>query len=491
MMGMGMGPKLPMVPKVKPKGPVRNIFLKNFRKNELQNTIFTKNKVVEMTNELINDIDLDGLEKLFTKTTTNSAAKVEAVQQKKQIITLIDGKRSYNISLKLGSLRHMSYQQMRDAVVSMNEEAFGEKHIEIFQQIVPTKEECETVMGYDGDVQDLGEPEKLFRALSDIPNLEQRINAWIFKQQFLSSVGNVRPSIETFTVASKELQTSEKFSKMLGLILTIINFLNGSDQSKISYGFDMSSLAKLNDCKASNGMTLLQYVIQVAESKHPDLLTLDQELEHIRAATRIVLDSLDADINAIKGGINLVGTQVTQARNASLPDDQFVAVMEPFYEQALTQLDIIDLKYKEMKEELTSMRALFREEEKGFWKNPSNFFKTIVNFIDSMNTAVNTNAQRKKDEERRVKQQEEKEKKKKLMEERAKNQQAAVFKKRKAGNAKTETTNVESSSTGDRDGRGVLDAHANKLKNGSIWQKKRKGRASLGNFDFNQAVNEL
>ena len=491
MMGMPRGPVLPQVPKVKPKGAVRNVFLKNFRKNELQNTIFTKNKVVEMTNDLIKDVDLDGLEKMFSKSTATSAPKVESVQQKKQIVTLIDGKRSYNISLKLGSLRHMSYEQMRQAVFDMNEEAMNEKYIEIFQQIVPTKEECETVMGYDGDVADLGEPEKLFRVLSDIPNLESRISAWIFKQQFLSSVGNVRPSIETFTVASKELQTSQKFSKMLGLILTIINFLNGADPNKISYGFDMSSLGKLNDCKAGNGQTLLQYIVQVAEQKHSELLSLEEELEHVKAATRIILDTLNADVDQIKVGIRKVGEQIELARKAELPNDQFVSVMEPFYEQAVTQLEIIEMKYKEMKDEMGAMRALFREEEKGFWQNPSLFFKMISNFLDSVDNAVNLNSQRKKDEERRLKQQEEKEKKKRLMEERAMNQQSAVLKKRKAAAKAVNEASDLSGHSSPIEGRGVLDAQANKLKDGTIWRQKKRNMKSMGAMEWGQAISNL
>lgn len=40
------------------------------------------------------------------------------------------------------------------------------------------------VKSYDGDVKMLGSTEKFFLALADIPDIEKRLDIWLFKQNF-------------------------------------------------------------------------------------------------------------------------------------------------------------------------------------------------------------------------------------------------------------------------------------------------------------------
>jgi hypothetical protein len=500
--GMGMMPVLPQLPQAKPKGPVRNIHFDQIAKKDINNSIFIKNKIVEKTSEFIKNIDLEELEKLFStkkveKASNNANEKQKA--EKRQVISLLDGKRSYNVSLQLGSLRGLSYEQIREAIVTLNEQIINDSNIGIIQQIAPTQEECETVMNHNDDSVDLAEPDKFFRVLNGIPNLQERLDAWSFKLRFLGLVSNIRPDIENLNLTCKELKSSEKLAKLLALVLTVGNFLNGSNKNKISYGFKLKSLIKLNDTKSSDGKTsLLQYIVKIIKAKHPEVLNFYEELEHLRPSARVILTALEDDISNIKKGVDLVGKQIALANKTNLIGDQFASTMQIFYEQAQNQLDIIETKYKEMQEELEQLATLYNEDKKDLLKDPSEWFKTILEFINLFQKAVEKNDQLEKAEEKRRKQEEEKEKKAKLMEERAKNQQAALFAKRKGETPKNkkkssarEAQDADNELLSPREGRGVLDAHAKGLKNGTLWKKKRNKRASLGKADFKAALHAM
>ena len=76
-----------------------------------------------------------------------------------------------------------------------------------------------------------------------------------------------QPDIVTVTDACKRLRKSDKFAKLLELVLFIGNYLNAGHNKGQSFGFDVDFLPKLRDSKsADNSQTMLNFMANMIEN---------------------------------------------------------------------------------------------------------------------------------------------------------------------------------------------------------------------------------
>lgn len=84
------------------------------------------------------------------------------------------------------------------------------------------------------------------------------------------------------TAACEEVKKSQKFAKLLELILLLGNYMNSGSRNAQAFGFEMSFLTKLTGTKdCYNKQTLLHYIVETTETKFPDLLHFYDEMPHI------------------------------------------------------------------------------------------------------------------------------------------------------------------------------------------------------------------
>lgn len=134
---------------------------------------------------------------------------------------------------------------------------------------------------YDGDVKLLGSTEKFFLALADIPDIEKRLDIWLFKQNFdefftydgnercgfsrnangmgFVLVSEARNKLQAVEHALDDLEKSDTFKQLLRIILAVGNYLNAGTKKGQAFGFKLGSLRMLDSTKTSdNSKTLLQ-----------------------------------------------------------------------------------------------------------------------------------------------------------------------------------------------------------------------------------------
>ncbi|KAL9656216.1 hypothetical protein ABK040_007833 [Willaertia magna] len=470
MMGRGANTGVPVLPTAVPKETTRNVHFDQINKNNVAKTIFVKKNIAQDTNTIIKDIDLDDLTAAFSTQKKDTGEKVEAPpkEKKKEVKSLLDAKRSYAVSLQLGSLRGVSYEQLRKAIVEIDESIVTGDNIGTVRQIAPEQEEIDTVMGYDGPEDELAEPDKFFRVMNGLTNLTGRLDAWTFKFRFPELSSKVRPDIENLTLACQEARESEKFLELLAVILTFGNFLNGQQKKKVSYGFKLKSLAKLADTKSSDGkMSLLQYIVQFISDKRPHLMNFETELGHITPATRVNISSLEDDINELKKGHELLVQQIEKAKNNPIEGDLFVTKMEEFEQKVQNAIQIMDTKFNEMKAEIDKLATAFDERKEDLQKEPDKFLQLIDQFIGLFKQANEKNEQLKKAIEKQKKAEEEK-----LKKEQAKQQIKASAAKQKLEQVKNQKLGLKS------EGRGALDDKTKELK--KTTSQKRGGVSRRG-----------
>ena len=87
----------------------------------------------------------------------------------------------------------------------------------------------------------------------------------------------------TATDACRRVRKSEKFKKLLELVLFIGNYMNAGHNKGQSFGFDIFFLPKLRDSKsADNSQTMLHFIAHLIEndSEYTMVKGFDEDLRY-------------------------------------------------------------------------------------------------------------------------------------------------------------------------------------------------------------------
>lgn len=449
-----MGPVLPPLPTNKPKAKMKQFHWVQIPKTKVSTSIFMKGNIAKNTGNVIKDISLDEIEEMFSQKTSNApVGGGSSGEVKPQVISLVDPKKSQNAALILGSMR-LELSDIKRAILSLDEK-FPLQNVKALTTIAPSSEETDAVTGYDGDVKMLALADRFFREIADIPRIDKRLNCWMFKKNFLTKIGEIKPGLESALEAANEVQNSKPFLHMLEIILTIGNFLNAGSAKGNTYGFKLETLLKLNDTRSSdNKTTLLQFIAQHIENKEPETLGYAETLAHVEAASKVVVSVMQSEIADVRKGIKEIEGEIEQSRDSQLAGDRFVEVMGEFKNMAIAEFETLNARFEELNKAVVAMAECFGEDPKNI--KPEEFFALINNFNKMFEAAHKMNVQKREaDAKQKAK-------------EAAENARKAA-KTKAAEEKKAEVTS------------GTLDDMASNLRDGTALRSKRESRAVTAN----------
>lgn len=397
--GLGV-PKsnLPTIPKFTPNVPLKKFHNDVINKKKVDQTIFIKFGIAEGTSKL--KIDPKELEELFS---IEEKKKVEQkpVQQKVVLKSLIDAKRSYQVGIKLGTLK-MKYEELKYNILTLNEEKINDGTVIILKEIVPTEEEIDVLNTYQEDLNQLAEPDKFMYALKDIPFLVGRIDSWVFKNKYQSEMISLRAETDYLLKACQELK-NKSFIQFLTIVLGIGNFLNAQGPKKEAYGFKMITLTKLKDTKGQGDLTLQDYLINYIERECPEILNFYEALESIPLAKKVSSQFLKETISIIRVGTNQLATQLELYMNAKDLDvnDKFIPIMSQIHKNAEQDLIMITEKFEKLEKDLAEIAQLFDEDKTQMLQKPEEFFSMIDTFLNSWKSSIQKRETKKKEKEKK------------------------------------------------------------------------------------------
>ncbi|KAL0231194.1 hypothetical protein GEMRC1_010599 [Eukaryota sp. GEM-RC1] len=265
---------------------------------------------------------------------------------------VLEGKRSQGIGVLLPRLPPAS--QMKEAIFNLDETKLNLDSISMVQLNLPTPDE---IMAIKAAIEDpsaiLDKPEEWCLAVSKIPKIQQRLNAWIFKYEFGSVLEDAMISIKNLADATEAVSKSRGLRSLLGMILTIGNFVNCGTSRGNAMGFEFAFLVKAGDLKDSdNKKTMLQYATEFILEKGP--FHIVEELAPVKNAVRVSFGDLDKTANELKAKYNSAQKAVDEIIQISNPNDIFVEKMKPFMERCAREM-------KMMEDELEKERKKFRD----------------------------------------------------------------------------------------------------------------------------------
>ncbi|XP_047318704.1 formin-like protein 4 [Impatiens glandulifera] len=211
-------------------------------------------------------VDDDLMEALFGYVATNrkspkrgeSSSSIEKSNQSSQIF-ILDPRKSQNIAIVVRSLG-ISKRELVDSIIDGH--GLNVETLERLTRIAPTHEEETAILQFNGDPEKLADAESfLYHLLKSIPTAFPRLNAMLFRSNYVPETLFLKESLQTLEKACKELRTRGLFLKLLEAILKAGNRMNAGTTRGNAQAFNLSALRKLSDVKSIDGKTTLLYFV--------------------------------------------------------------------------------------------------------------------------------------------------------------------------------------------------------------------------------------
>lgn len=200
--------------------------------------------------------------------------------------------------------------------------------------------------------------EKFVATLGAFDRLVPRLSCIKFQLDLKDLVEELKSDIAAATAACDEMMSSQKFIKILQLILSIGNVLNKSE----AVGFQLAILPKLNEIKSSNHkQTLLHFIVEKIQQHFPELLNFADELSHIDKAARLKYSNIEESVQSIGMLSESLQKELEYAKTSKskLPGDKFIEMMTPFSLECRDQV-------KALKNMMSKMEKSYNEVGKYF-----------------------------------------------------------------------------------------------------------------------------
>jgi hypothetical protein len=278
-------------------------------------------------------LNLDQLDNMFAIEDAKAKAKVAAKKQRS--VTLIDQKRSLNISIQLAGLR-MPFAQIKDALIAMDDDVLQSEQLEVIAASVPTSAETKIILDYKGSKEELATVEQYFMHIMQIPRLEGRVNSLLYKSTAADTLRKVHEDYTLLADASACLRKSNLFVKVLQGILVVGNHLNTGSYRGAASGFRLDMLLRLKDFKAVDRKTsLLHFVYQEIRKTDAEIENLSTELGAVRKAAALSTETMSASLEKMKSGLKSVKDEILHAAGVLSEEvhASFYAKMAPFSEE--------------------------------------------------------------------------------------------------------------------------------------------------------------
>ena len=133
-----------------------------------------------------------------------------------------------------------------------------------------------------------------------------------------------------------QVKQSQKFGKILELILLMGNILNDGSRHEQSVGFHISYLPKLSNTKdKDNKHTLLHFLVIEIKKNHPSILDFQDELSNIETASKISKASVQKSLKEMENYLSFVDTELNYFQQSEIhSEDLYGETMGVFAKEA-------------------------------------------------------------------------------------------------------------------------------------------------------------
>jgi len=255
----------------------------------------------------------------------------EGKSEKPKEVKIVDGKKQQNAGIVISRLK-MTTDELRNAVMNMDEDLLTPEKVGMLINIAPTGEETGALQGYDGDPALLGKVDQLLLELTKMEHFKEHMQCLSIKNQFKDQADVLNRLLDVCVSAVQELKNCKRFTKLLTVVLKMGNFMNGGSRRGGAFGIKLDVLNKIETAKSNSGkFTLVHFLVQQLQTIDPDVFKLVDELKSVSDAAKYTVGQLTGDFAAIRKSMKTVATEVEWAKKSE-DANEFVSVFGPFSE---------------------------------------------------------------------------------------------------------------------------------------------------------------
>ena len=314
------------------------------------------------------------------------------------IVRVLDPKRSNHVAIAARSLPPAD--TLVRAIKTLDSALISKDQLMKLRSLLPLDEEVSAIQAADDSIREAGEggkldaPERLLLALASVAAAAARCRVWYFTWTFREKLAAEKPKLELVSRALAQLRRSRGIPALLGLVLSLGNYLNGGNRQRgQADGFNFVTLSKLDGFKDSAGkMSLLRYiatfVVQAANKmgegraySHPDLkhiARLPSEVPLIKEAKTVDLAEIESALQKIANELESTHTSANQVLRTADSSDPFHEKIPPFFSRAKFLLEDARGKFEETHNSFVDIRTYFSAPDD---MSPTLFFQVFCDLV--------------------------------------------------------------------------------------------------------------
>ncbi|OBZ82693.1 Delphilin, partial [Choanephora cucurbitarum] len=312
-----------------------------------------------------------------------SADLTRRQKKKSNMVELLDHRKAYSISIFLASMpKEFEVQKLASYILSLSPMIMQEHVLVNLIKFAPDQDEAEKIEKYaaSSDMSKLSLPDQLSFYMLSIPQFKARIQCLMFKVTFWDRIDHLEKNMEYLLSASTSLQQAKKFKKLLQMILTLGNFMNGNTSRGGALGIRIASINKIIDTKGSSSTTLMHILVQTVENSFPEIIGFLEELCYCQEASQgLKIIKLNSETTCIY--------QELKHFDVLLDTDELTQSLKEFQQEVQPKVD--QLKMLHNQAESSFKKAVTFYGEKPEELTPNEFFKIFQTFVSNWQKCSN------------------------------------------------------------------------------------------------------
>ena len=270
------------------------------------------------------DIDLDTLRELFTKTTNNNKNSNKSGLREKEgdkMARILDISRAQNVSISLQAFKHFSLDQLVDIIKDLdaNNVIKGDR-VQFLTGLLPKTQEIDAIQKYEGEEIFLIHAEIFFKKLISVPRMETKIKVIQTMELFNQNFEDTHSRYNVLQTTCKDVIKSDKLQLILESVLAIGNIMNQGTYSGDAQGIKFNSLLKLTQTKSKDKkMSILDYIVMMFVGKNErNVLELSNDFPECSTASRILITDVELIYTSLEKSLKDCKREMIKMKNEQL-----------------------------------------------------------------------------------------------------------------------------------------------------------------------------
>ena len=291
--------------------------------------------------------------------------------------SLIDPQRNLTVGIYLNFLK-CSEMEIKERVMKLDTEFFSLELVEGMIQQCPTEAEEKVVLPLGpAELANSSRVVKFFHMVANTPGYRERLVAWKAQLSFAEQRCPIEEKISYIENLCNGARSSEKFAKVLKIVVVLGNHLNGHSGSGAG-GVKVEDLLKMSTHKTNAGATFLDWTVSHLHKVDPDIHQFTTELKDLSQATKVDFPILEGDVRDMQSGMRVVEKTL---KKPDL-DQRLKDVMTQHQSQATQLLQQLIKRYDAMKSLLCETMKYFGEGENAKMQRAQKWVSDLNQFCE-------------------------------------------------------------------------------------------------------------